>query len=57
MDSKKRKRQEEVVGAAILTANAVKNTAETMPLLAPLKGSLNSLIKLLESIKVRQSPL
>jgi hypothetical protein len=53
MDSKKRKRQEEVVGAAILTANAVKNTAETMPLLAPLKGSLTSLIKLLESIKVR----
>jgi hypothetical protein len=51
-DGKKRKRQAEVIDAAILAAKAAKNTAETMPLLAPLKGSMNSLIKLLESIKV-----
>jgi hypothetical protein len=52
-DGKKSKLKAALMSTTTLGAKAVENTAGTTPLLAPLKASMTSLIKLLDSIKAR----
>jgi hypothetical protein len=48
----KRKRHGEVIDGAIAFAKFTKSTGTSLPVLAPLKGVMETLITLLESAKV-----